>query len=45
MVEYVALEDIASSLRTWQLAIVPGLLQTADYARALAVGERLLGGS
>ncbi|MEU0916705.1 Scr1 family TA system antitoxin-like transcriptional regulator [Streptomyces cyaneofuscatus] len=39
MVEYVALEDIASSLRTWQLAIVPGLLQTPDYARALAVGN------
>ncbi|MEV0781945.1 helix-turn-helix transcriptional regulator [Streptomyces sp. NPDC050423] len=39
MVEYVALEDIATSLRTWQLAIVPGLLQTPDYARALAVGN------
>ena len=39
MVEYVALEDIATSVRTWQLAIVPGLLQTADYARALAVGN------
>ncbi|NEC66144.1 helix-turn-helix transcriptional regulator [Streptomyces sp. SID9727] len=39
MVEYVALEDIATGLRTWQLAVVPGLLQTADYARALAVGN------
>ncbi|WP_279638526.1 helix-turn-helix transcriptional regulator [Kitasatospora albolonga] len=39
MVEYAALEDIATSVRTWQLAIVPGLLQTADYARALAVGN------
>ncbi|WP_327268945.1 helix-turn-helix domain-containing protein [Streptomyces sp. NBC_01218] len=39
MVEYVALEDIATSLRTWQLAIVPGLLQTPDYTRALAVGN------
>ncbi|MER7314516.1 MULTISPECIES: helix-turn-helix domain-containing protein [Streptomyces] len=39
MAEYVALEDIATSLRTWQLAIVPGLLQTPDYARALAVGN------
>ncbi|MGW6310431.1 DUF5753 domain-containing protein [Streptomyces niveus] len=39
MVEYVALEDIATRLRTWQLAIVPGLLQTPDYARALAVGN------
>ncbi|MFJ9375004.1 DUF5753 domain-containing protein [Streptomyces sp. NPDC101455] len=38
MVEYVALEDIASSMRTWELAFVPGLLQTPDYARAVAVG-------
>jgi transcriptional regulator with XRE-family HTH domain len=39
MVEYVALEDIATNVRTWQIAIVPGLLQTPDYARALAVGN------
>lgn len=39
MVEYVALEDIATNIRTWQLAIIPGLLQTVDYARALAVGN------
>ncbi|MEY9992593.1 transcriptional regulator with XRE-family HTH domain [Streptomyces sp. V4I8] len=39
MVEYVALEEIATNIRTWQLAIVPGLLQTPDYARALAVGN------
>lgn len=39
MVEYVALEDIATHIRTWQLSIVPGLLQTPDYARALAVGS------
>ncbi|MGW7264301.1 helix-turn-helix domain-containing protein [Streptomyces sp. NPDC054842] len=39
MVEYVALEDIATNVRTWQLAVVPGLLQTPDYARALAVGN------
>jgi transcriptional regulator with XRE-family HTH domain len=39
LVEYVALEDIATHIRTWQSAIVPGLLQTADYARALAVGN------
>jgi transcriptional regulator with XRE-family HTH domain len=38
LVEYVALEDIATSLRTWQQSIVPGLFQTAGYARALAVG-------
>ncbi|MCX4725154.1 helix-turn-helix transcriptional regulator [Streptomyces sp. NBC_01306] len=39
MGEYVALEDIATLVRTWQPNIVPGLLQTADYARALAVGN------
>ncbi len=39
MAEYVALEDVATSVSTWQLAIVPGLLQTPDYARALAVGN------
>ncbi len=39
MVEYVALEDVACSVRTWQQVIVPGLLQTADYARALAMGN------
>jgi transcriptional regulator with XRE-family HTH domain len=39
LVEYVALEDIATSVRTWQGAFVPGLLQTPDYARALAVGN------
>jgi transcriptional regulator with XRE-family HTH domain len=39
MAEYVALEDVAASVRTWQSAIVPGLLQTPDYARALAVGN------
>ena len=37
--EYVALEDIATELRTWQLAFVPGLLQTPDYTRALATGN------
>ncbi|WP_405479713.1 helix-turn-helix domain-containing protein [Streptomyces sp. NBC_00009] len=38
MVEYVALEDIATSIRTCQLSFIPGLLQTPDYARAVAVG-------
>ena len=32
---YVELETAASSVRDFQLAHVPGLLQTADYARAL----------
>ncbi|WEH34646.1 helix-turn-helix transcriptional regulator [Streptomyces sp. AM 4-1-1] len=39
LVEYVALEDIATGVRTWQGAFVPGLLQSPDYARALAVGN------
>ncbi|MEV8395127.1 MULTISPECIES: helix-turn-helix transcriptional regulator [unclassified Streptomyces] len=37
--EYFALEDIATEMRTWQITFVPGLLQTPDYARALAVGN------
>jgi transcriptional regulator with XRE-family HTH domain len=39
LVEYVALEDIATNVRTWQQAFIPGLLQTPDYARALAIGN------
>ncbi|MER8068951.1 helix-turn-helix transcriptional regulator [Streptomyces sp. NPDC094034] len=37
--EYFALEDVATQMRTWQITFVPGLLQTPDYARALAVGN------
>ncbi|MFJ2111198.1 MULTISPECIES: helix-turn-helix domain-containing protein [unclassified Streptomyces] len=37
-VEYAALEDVAAHVRTQQLNVIPGLLQTADYARALAIG-------
>ncbi|RVU19295.1 XRE family transcriptional regulator [Streptomyces antnestii] len=37
--EYIALEDAASRVRTWQLSLVPGLFQTAEYARSLAVSE------
>ncbi|WP_405621808.1 helix-turn-helix domain-containing protein [Streptomyces sp. NBC_01511] len=39
LVEYVALEDIATGIRSWQGSFVPGLLQTPDYARSLAVGN------
>ncbi|MGW1768152.1 helix-turn-helix domain-containing protein [Streptomyces sp. NPDC002073] len=39
LAEYVAMEDVAARVRTWQLAVIPGLLQTADYARALAVSD------
>lgn len=31
------MEDVALRVRTWQISVVPGLFQTADYARALAV--------
>ncbi|TDU77102.1 helix-turn-helix transcriptional regulator [Streptomyces sp. KS 21] len=39
MAEYIAMEDVATKVRTWQLSLIPGLLQTADYARALAVSD------
>jgi len=32
---FVADEDLASEIRTWQAALIPGLLQTEDYARAV----------
>jgi transcriptional regulator with XRE-family HTH domain len=41
---YVALEQDASEVRSFEAAIMPGLLQTADYARAilntLSTGDR-----
>ncbi|MDI3385639.1 helix-turn-helix transcriptional regulator [Streptomyces sp. B-S-A8] len=36
-VEYVALEDVANRVRTLQIALIPGLFQSPDYARALHV--------
>ena len=33
--EWVDAEQQATALRTWQPILVPGLLQTRDYARAL----------
>lgn len=35
--EYVAMEDAAARIRTWQLSVIPGLFQTPDYVRALSV--------
>ncbi|KOT91495.1 DNA-binding protein [Streptomyces sp. NRRL F-5755] len=35
LAEYIALEDVASLVRNWQLSLIPGLCQTAEYARAL----------
>jgi len=37
--EYIALEDAASRVRTWELSLIPGLFRTAGYARSLAVSE------
>lgn len=36
---YLALEDAANKLTIWQLMIVPGLLQTPEYRRAIAWAE------
>ncbi len=38
--DWLTREREASSIRIWQQIIIPGLLQTADYARALFAGER-----
>jgi transcriptional regulator with XRE-family HTH domain len=35
---YVGLEEEATSIRTYHSGVIPGLLQTADYARAIHVG-------
>jgi hypothetical protein len=37
--EYIALEDVALRIRTWQVALVPGLFQTPEYVRALTVAD------
>lgn len=39
LAEYIALEEIALRLRIWQMALVPGLFQTAEYVRALAFAD------
>jgi transcriptional regulator with XRE-family HTH domain len=33
--DYVSLEDESALIRSWQTLLIPGLLQTDDYARAL----------
>ncbi|MER5756515.1 helix-turn-helix transcriptional regulator [Streptomyces sp. NPDC002088] len=35
MQEYIALESAATTIKAWQPAFIPGLLQTPDYVRAL----------
>jgi transcriptional regulator with XRE-family HTH domain len=39
--DWVAIEGDAVTLHTWQSALIPGLLQTPDYARAILASWRL----
>ncbi|MFD7237059.1 helix-turn-helix domain-containing protein [Streptomyces syringium] len=39
--EYIELENVATSIKTWQVSYVPGLLQSPDYVRALQRTEQL----
>lgn len=39
LVSLIAMEAEAPAVQTWELARIPGLLQTPDYARALIHGE------
>jgi hypothetical protein len=38
-VEYIAMEDAAVKVRQWQMALIPGLFQTAEYTRAMGVAD------
>ncbi|CAM5532744.1 hypothetical protein SFIMM107S_03431 [Streptomyces griseus] len=38
--DYIALESMAGSIRTFQAQLVPGLLQTPDYIRAVTMASR-----
>lgn len=40
--QYTPIEAQASRVRYWALAIIPGLLQTEDYARALLEGGQII---
>jgi hypothetical protein len=39
---YVGLESAATTVKNFELALVPGLLQTADYTRALIRGQGIV---
>ncbi|MDX3850373.1 DUF5753 domain-containing protein [Streptomyces sp. AK02-01A] len=39
LAELIAMEDVARRVRAWQLSLIPGLLQTSEYARSLAVSD------
>ncbi|MFE7546539.1 helix-turn-helix domain-containing protein [Streptomyces gardneri] len=38
--DYIEMEDICDSIRTFQAQLVPGLLQTPEYGRAVTVASR-----
>lgn len=38
-VDYIAMEDAAVRVRQWQMALIPGLFQTAEYTRAMGVAD------
>src|SRR5947207_8954600 len=38
---YIGLESAATAVRNFELAVIPGLLQTEDYTRALLTEQRL----
>ncbi|MEU6080213.1 helix-turn-helix transcriptional regulator [Streptomyces sp. NPDC047108] len=40
--EYLAMEDAAVRIRTWQVALVPGLLHTPEYTAALARDQAMI---
>ncbi|WP_436786579.1 helix-turn-helix domain-containing protein [Yinghuangia sp. YIM S10712] len=38
--DYIEMEDICDSIRTFQAQLIPGLLQTPEYGRAVTVASR-----
>lgn len=38
-IEYIVMEDAALRIKQWQMALVPGLFQTAEYTRAMCVAD------
>jgi len=40
---YIGLEDAAAEIRTYELNLIPGLLQTEDYARSIIAAGNLTG--
>src|SRR6202034_347246 len=41
---YIGLEDAAAEIRTYEVNLIPGLLQTEDYARSIISAGNLTGG-